>query len=130
MSVKITGMDKLTRELEMKYGKASMQSKVDKALKAGADLFVKSLKEEFESFKDTGASIEEMTISEPYTSSGVRTITVKWKGPKRRYTIIHLNEYGTIKEPKPRGKGAIARTLENSRKAYRKVLRDSLKGGI
>lgn len=130
MSVKITGMDKITRDLESRYGKAAMQSKVDRALRAGAEVFVKELKSQFETFKDTGASIEEMTITEPYDLSGARTITVKWVGPKKRYSLIHLNEFGTIKNPSPRGKGAIARALNNSRLAYRKALRDSLKGGV
>lgn len=130
MSVKISGLDKLQKDLESRLGKAKMQTIVDAALKDGAAVFVKELKSQFESFKDEGESIKEMTTTEPYNLNGVRTITVKWVGPKKRYSIIHLNEFGTIKNPSPRGKGAIARALENSRKAYRKALADRIRSGV
>lgn len=130
MSVKISGLNKLQKELESRLGKAKMQSIVDAALKDGAAVFIQELKSQFESFKDTGESIKEMTATEPYDLAGVRTITVKWVGPNKRYSIIHLNEFGTIKNPSPRGKGAIARALENSRKAYRKALADRIRRGF
>ncbi|SFP80980.1 hypothetical protein SAMN05421839_1771, partial [Halolactibacillus halophilus] len=53
-----------------------------------------------------------------------------WKGPNGRYRIIHLNEWGTINNPNPAGKGAIARALKNSEKAYRDAVRKALKGGL
>ena len=130
MSVKINGMDKLTKDLESRLGETRMQSVVDSALKAGAEVFIKELQSQFESFKDEGYSLEEMTLTEPYDLNGVRTITVKWIGPHKRYSIIHLNEFGTIKNPSPRGKGAIARALNNSRKAYRKALADKIRGAF
>lgn len=118
------------KDLDAKFGPRTMQILTDKALRAGADVFVKELQSQFEDFKDTGASLKEMTLHGPYDLDGARTITVKWKGPKNRYSIIHLNEFGTVKNPSPKGKGAIARALLNSEKAYRKALRDALKGGI
>lgn len=130
MSVKITGMSKLEKELEARYGKAKMQQLTDKALQAGGKVFMKELKAQFEPWKVEGESIKEMTLSEPHDVNGVRTITVKWRGPKKRYTIIHLNEFGTIHAPKPPGKGSIARALDASGKAYKKALKDVLQGGI
>ncbi|WP_432352662.1 hypothetical protein [Sporosarcina sp. A2] len=127
MSVKITGVKNLISSLESKFGPAQMRQIEDEALKAGAKVFKKELIAQFETFKVDGYSIDEMTLTDPYSLNGVRTITVKWKGPHKRYTIIHLNEFGTIKNPSPRGKGAIARALQISQTAYRNALRDKIK---
>ncbi len=57
-----------------------MQAKSDKALNEASEFFIKALKKEFESFKDTGASIEEMTKSKPYTKVGSqeRAVLIEW----------------------------------------------------
>ncbi|MEK5524140.1 hypothetical protein [Heyndrickxia sp. FSL W8-0423] len=130
MSVKITGQEKLLKELEKRFDKAKIQRISDKALLSGAKVFVKELRSQFESFKDTGASIEEITISEPMWIAGVRTIKVHWRGPKGRYRIIHLNEWGTINNPNPPGKGAVARALKNAEKAYRSAIKNAIKEGL
>lgn len=122
MSMKISGMNKLLADIEKHLGKAKMQRVTDAALTAGAKVFVTELKRQFETFRDTGASKDEITISKPYTKGGVRMISVHWRGPKNRYRIIHLNEWGTVKNPNPRGKGKIAAALRNAEKAYRSTL--------
>lgn len=128
MSLQMKGTDKLLNDLEKKLGKARMQAITDQALKEGAKVFVQELEKELESFKDTGASIEEITISPPMTIGGVRTIKIYWRGPKGRYRIIHLNEWGTVKNPNPRGKGAIARAMRNAETAYRNAVIRALRG--
>ncbi|WP_342515417.1 hypothetical protein [Sutcliffiella sp. FSL R7-0096] len=130
MSVKIRGMDKLLKDLEARLGKEAMQRISDKALMDAAEVFVEELKKEFASFRDTGGSIEEITISPIVHVNGVRTIKIHWSGPKGRYRIIHLNEWGTIRNPSPRGKGAVARTLNNSKRAYREALKKAIKEGL
>lgn len=130
MSVKITGMKKLLADLDKKIGAEKMARVSDAALMAGAKVFVEELRRQFESFKDTGASLEEITISKPMLIKGVRTIKVHWRGPKGRYRIIHLNEWGTVKNPNPKGKGAVARALRNSEKSYRKALMNEIRRDI
>ena len=130
MTVNINGLARLERELEQRFGREHMQRISDEGLKAGARVFVAELKRQFETFKDTGASIEEMTISEPFNDGSTRTIKVYWKGPKDRYRIIHLNEFGTVKNPNPRGKGAIARAMRNAEAAYRAAIVAVLRGGL
>ena len=130
MSVKIRGLDKLLQDLEQRFGQQKMQAISDKALKDAANEFVKELKSQFQSFKDTGASIDEITISDIVYVNGARTIKVHWIGPKQRYRIIHLNEWGTIRNPNPRGKGAVARALKSSEKAYREAVKKALKGAV
>lgn len=130
MSVKVKGLSKLLAGLEDKLGQQAMQHISDKALVDAANEFVRVLKQEFESFKATGASIAEITITGPLWENGVRTIKVHWRGPDGRYRIIHLNEWGTINNPSPRGKGAVARALKNSEKAYRDAVKKALQGGL
>lgn len=130
MSVEVTGLNKLLKEIEDRYGKENVQRVSDQALVKGADVFVQELKRQFESFKDTGASIREITVSKPVTISRARTVRVHWKGPDNRYRIIHLNEFGTVKNPTPRGKGAIARAMRNAENAYRAAIVAAVRSGL
>lgn len=130
MSVEIKGVDALQKELERRFGGENMKRISDAALKEAANNFLESLKKELATFKDTGATVEEATLTDPFDKNGVRTISVHWRGPKNRYRIIHLNEYGTIKNPNPKGKGAIARTLKNAESQYRKDIEAVLQRGI
>ncbi|WP_026572498.1 hypothetical protein [Bacillus sp. UNC438CL73TsuS30] len=130
MSVNIRGNNALLAELERRLGAMATQRISDKALKKGAEVFVEELKRQFESFKKTGASIEEITISEPTWSGRTRVVKVHWRGPKDRYRIIHLNEFGTVQNPNPRGKGAIARAMKNCEAAYRAAIARAIRGEI
>ncbi len=139
MSVEIKGMDALQRELERRLGTNAMNSILDEALQSGAKAFMYYLKRELAAFSGvpgtTGATLNEVTFTEPYDLLGTRTITIHWKGPSNRYRIIHLNEFGTIKNPKPKGKGAIARALLNAENAYREAVKKAIErrlrnGGI
>lgn len=135
MSVKIRGMKKLQDDLERKLGKVRMQLVTDQALRAGAKVFVEELKRQVATFSDgigqsEGYTLKEIAVSEPFTQAGVRTIKVHWKGPHGRYRIIHLNEFGTVKNPNPRGKGKIAIALRNSEKEYARVVRKAIRKGM
>lgn len=129
MTVKLKGLKEIERALERKYGRQKMKKISDEALLAGGQVIVKEIKKSFESFKDTGASIDEVTLSRPYSLNGVRTIKVHWKGPEDRYTIIHLNEFGTVKNPNPDGKGSIDRALRSGRDTYFKIVKRHLEKG-
>lgn len=130
MSVEVKGVKQLIAELEKRFGKAKMQQVSDNALLAGAKVFVAELESQFTSFKDTGASIEEITISDPFYRGSERVVAVHWKGSKGRYRIIHLNEFGTVKNPNPAGKGAIARTMRNAESAYLEAIKQAIQEGI
>lgn len=118
MSVVVKGLNKVLMDLEKQLG-AKVTDKVAKeALQAGAKELVKELDTEFEKFKDTGESIREITVGQYENIRGLRRIRVHWQGDQERYRIIHLNEWGTVQNPKPDGFGAIARAMEKSRKSY------------
>ena len=129
MTIKLKGMKEIEKALEKKYGARKMRQITDEALVAGGKVIVKEIKKNFESFEDTGASKDEVTLSKPFTLNGVRTIKIHWKGSKNRYTIIHLNEFGTIKNPNPRGKGAVDRALRSGRDTYFKIVKRELEKG-
>ncbi|UXR32310.1 MULTISPECIES: hypothetical protein [Staphylococcus] len=129
VNVELKSMKKLERELESRYGKAKMKRIVDESLKVGGKVIVENIKRNFEDFKDTGASKAEVKLSAPFTSNGVRIIKIYWKGPKNRWRIIHLNEFGTIKNPNPRGKGAVERAMRSGQEAYVQAIKQRLKRG-
>ncbi|WP_224077591.1 hypothetical protein [Planococcus chinensis] len=112
--------------IQSQLGAQAVERISDQALRDASLVFKSSLISQLETFKDTGATVDEVTFTEPYSVNGVRTITVHWKGPKGRYRVIHLNEYGTVKNPNPRGKGAIARALQASEAAYKRAIAESI----
>lgn len=130
MSVEVNGMDDVLAEIERRLGPQGMQRISDDALASASAVFKSELESQFSSFKDTGASIDEISLTAPYDKNGVRTITVHWKGPKGRYRVIHLNEFGTVKNPNPPGKGAVARALRNSETAYKQAIEQALRGAL
>ncbi|MFB4471775.1 hypothetical protein ACDI16_02255 [Oceanobacillus caeni] len=135
MGVEIKGLKELERELEKRFGKQNVQRISDKALLDGAKVFVKELQVQVKTFSDgkgysQGYTYEEITVSEPMWVGGVRTIKVHWRGPHGRYRVIHLNEWGTVKNPNPRGKGAIARALKNAENAYQKAIMEAVRRGL
>lgn len=130
MSVQVKGLERLQRELEARFGEENMRRISDIALKEAAQVFLAELKKELSTFKDTGATIDEAKLTEPYEKNGVRMISVHWRGPKNRYRIIHLNEFGTVTNPNPKGKGAIARALKNSERAYRETIKKAIERGL
>lgn len=130
MSVKVKGMNKVLNELQSKLSRIQAGQVADAALVAGSSVTVKELKSQLETFKVTGATIEELQVSAPMTVNGVRSVKIYWRGPEQRYRIIHLNEWGTIKNPRPRGKGKIAVGLRNSEKPYRSIVKKVIKAAL
>ena len=127
MSYQIRGLNQMLKDVEERLNGERAQAVKKAALKAGAAAFKKELLSQLETFKDDGHTIEEVQFSEPEMVNGELIVKVFWRGPHHRYSIIHLNEFGTVKHPKPRGKGKIALALRNSEKAYRAAVREVLR---
>ncbi|SUM32129.1 putative phiSLT protein [Staphylococcus gallinarum] len=81
-------------------------------------IFVNELKTQFETFKDTGASIDEMHRSSPYTDrkDNQRAVMISWVGPHERNRLIHLNEHGYDRN----GKKVVPRGFWRNRKNIRR----------
>ena len=132
MSVEVKGVDTLIKQHEDKYGGTKLKQIEDDVLSKGTDFLLKELKENFESFKDTGASIKEMTKTKPYSKNSnlLRAMSIKWEGPLSRQSIIHLNEHGYTRNGKkyiPRGFGVIAKTIRDTEEEYRNIIVKELK---
>jgi hypothetical protein len=130
MAVNVTGLKSLQAELEARYGTRRMIEISSNALLQGAEVIKKELEKNFESFRDTGASIDEITISEATDGPNGRRREIHWVGPKDRYRLIHINEWGTIKNPNPAGKGKVAASLDGGKKMYRQAIKKALEGNL
>lgn len=135
MGVKVEGLNQLLDDLEKRLGKEQLQRISDTGLKNASDVFVRELKSQLRTFSNKqgyseGYTYDEVQVSEPKWEGSERVIKVYWQGPHSRYRIIHLNEWGTVKNPNPAGKGRIAAALKNSEKAYHEAIRRALKEGI
>ncbi|MGX0167494.1 HD superfamily phosphohydrolase [Staphylococcus hominis] len=132
MSVEVKGMDEVLSQLEKRFSSKELVQIEDEALNKGSEVLLKALKSNFESFKATGNTIKEMSVTKPYSKniSVLRAKSIKWKGPTGRYRIIHLNEHGYTRNGKkytPRGFGVIAKTLKEVESEYRNIVIKELK---
>ncbi|RIN99068.1 hypothetical protein [Mammaliicoccus sciuri] len=133
MTVEIKGVQQLVNQLEKKFGVENTKRVNDQALKKAGAYFGKELSSAFETFKDTGASINEIKLTNPMMIQGVRGIKVYWEGPMDRYRLIHLNEWGYTRngiKQTPKGHAVIAKTLKNSEKVYRNIVKDEIRKNL
>lgn len=133
MTIEVKGVQELVNQLEKKLGVENTKRVNDQALKKAGAYFEKELSSAFETFKDTGASKDEIQLSEPMMTQGVRGIKVYWEGPMDRYRLIHLNEWGYTRngtKQYPRGYAVIAKTLKNSERVYRNIIKDEIRKNL
>lgn len=131
MTVTVKGDKEIIAYLEKKYGKSATKRITDFALTKGGQKVVQIIRNNMKSFKDTGESVEETTVSKPMTINGVRTVKIHWRGPKQRYRIIHLNEYGHFdragKWVNTRGKGVIENAMREGRETYFRTVKEEMR---
>ncbi len=131
MTVTVKGDKEIIAYLEKKYGRSATKRITDFALTKGGQKVVQIIKNNMKSFKDTGESVEETTVSKPMTINGVRTVKIHWRGPKQRYRIIHLNEYGHFdrsgKWVNTAGKGVIENAMREGRETYFRTVKEEMR---
>lgn len=131
MTIKMKGDKEIIAYLEKNYGKSATKRITDFALTKGGQKVVQIIKNNMKSFKDTGESVEETTVSKPMTINGVRTVKIHWRGPKQRYRIIHLNEYGHYdrsgKWVNTAGKGVIENAMREGRETYFRTVKEEIR---
>ncbi|MGW9920521.1 hypothetical protein [Staphylococcus hominis] len=131
MTIKMKGDKEIIAYLEKNYGKSATKRITDFALTKGGQKVVQIIKNNMKSFKDTGESVEETTVSKPMTINGVRTVKIHWRGPKQRYRIIHLNEYGHYdrsgKWVNTAGKGVIENAMREGRETYFRTVKEEMR---
>ncbi|WP_210139107.1 hypothetical protein [Staphylococcus sp. GDY8P82P] len=131
MTVTVKGDKEIIAYLEKKYGRSATKRITDFALTKGGQKVVQIIKNNMKSFKDTGESVEETKVSKPMTINGVRTVKIHWRGPKQRYRIIHLNEYGHFdragKWVNTAGKGVIENAMREGRETYFRTVKEEMR---
>ena len=131
MTVTVKGDKEIIAYLEKKYGRSATKRITDFALTKVGQKVVQIIKNNMKSFKDTGESVEETTVSKPMTINGVRTVKIHWRGPKQRYRIIHLNEYGHFdrsgKWVNTAGKGVIENAMREGRETYFRTVKEEMR---
>jgi|SRR5690625_125112 len=132
ITAKIKGTNELFVELEARLGKEVMKRIGETAVKKGAEIVKDELNASIgtEGKYAKGWTVEDTTISDIEMENGIVKGKIHWNGPHKRYRIVHLNEWGTVKLPKPPRKGAIARGLRNSEKKYRDIVKKSIEEGL
>lgn len=131
MTISVKGDKEIIAYLEKKFGKSATKRITDFALTKGGQKVVQIIKRDMGSFKDTGESVSETSLSKPITIGGVRTVKIHWRGPKQRYRIIHLNEYGHYdrsgKWVNTAGKGVIERAMREGRETYFRTVKEEIR---
>lgn len=131
MTISVKGDKEIIAYLEKKFGKSATKRITDFALTKGGQKVIQIIKRDMGSFKDTGESVSETSLSKPMTIGGVRTVKVHWRGPKQRYRIIHLNEFGHYdrsgKWVNTAGKGVIERAMREGRETYFRTVKEEIR---
>ena len=130
MSVEITGMNEILKNLEAKLGKNRTTRVVNKALRNTGDEIVDLVKESVSSYMDTGATYDEVVRSNVKgASSGVKEIDVGWRGDMSRWRLVHLNEFGYTRYGRyirPAGIGKVQAAVDLSKKTAVKQMQSDL----
>lgn len=124
------GIDEVIKALDEQFSERRSSSIQNKAVNEAAEIFKEGLAEAISVYSDTGATVGETTRSRSsIKAGGVRTARVGWNGPKQRYKLIHLNEFGYVRWGKrynPRGMGVIRAYIDKSQNIYMENIRTGL----
>lgn len=120
-NVEFKGVNETLREMEKRLGSTKTRKIAREAVDEGASDVEEQMKWAMMSFKDTGATINEVVKKKATYRNENTEAEIGWNGPKQRYRIIHLNEWGYTRngrQIKPRGFGVITKSLKSSEKIY------------
>lgn len=121
MSIEIRGINELENAIAAAYSGTKARKIRKDAINAGGEVVMEQLKKNFEAFKMTGYSKQEIMRTDAKTKSDIEGLQIGWNGPHGRWRLIHLNEFGYTRKGKqytPRGFGTIQKTVEQTRKGY------------
>lgn len=136
MSIHVKGIKEVEKHLDKKFSKRQMQRITDAALIVAGNKVVELLKQRMSVFEDTGATVRDITLSEPRSVKGVRTVDIHWDmgSQAKRYYIIHLNEFGHYDRGgnwiNPKGKGVIESALKTGREVFFKEVKRQLERAL
>lgn len=132
-NVSIKGVNATLKELEKRLGEKQMQKISRQAINKAGEEIKKDLKQDMKSFRDTGASIDEVVQQNATKKSTGVSGRIGWNGPQNRYKLIHLNEWGYTrfgKQYRPRGFGVIEKSLRGSESKYLETVESELRNNL
>lgn len=122
----ITGIDEVLRNMEKQLGTNKVNRTVNKSLREVGRMIEPDFKEAIGVFKDTGETIDSVTVSGVRRSEGIPGIKIGF-GAGSRWRLVHLNEFGYAKQRNPRGLGVIRRFSDELEGVYPKIIKEKLK---
>lgn len=131
--VEIRGMKETLDNIENTLGDNKMRSVARKAINAGAQKVEAQLKRDLVVFRDTGATIDEVVRQNARQINYKTEAAIGWNGPKKRYRLVHLNEWGYTRKGaqiRPRGFGVIAKSLKSSESMYLNTVVEEVKRSL
>lgn len=132
-NVSIKGVNATLKELEERLGEKQMQKISRQAINKAGEEVKKDLKQDMKSFRDTGASVDEVVQQNATKKSTGVSGRIGWNGPQNRYKLIHLNEWGYTrygKQYRPRGFGVIEKSLKGSENKYLETVESELRSNL
>ena len=133
MSVKVDIQDVL-KSMEKEINNPKTNKIQNDALNKGSQVISSKLTSGFNKFVgtkySTGATRDEITVQRARKTKDGRMASIGWNGPKERYRLIHLNEWGYTRKGKkyrPRMSGTVTNTLKASENDYLNTVYKELK---
>lgn len=117
--------------------KGTQSSRIQNAaINKGAEKVADNTSKAFAKFKgtkySTGATADEVVVQRSRKTQYGRAAKVGWSGPKERYRLIHLNEWGYTRKGKtyrPRMMGTVQKSLDQSEREYFDIVGKELQKG-
>lgn len=120
MSVEIKGMDEVLAKLDQQLGTRKVNAYSKEALTIMGRFLAVQIKNAVASYKDTGATVQEIAVSTPRKKDGTLTVKIGWDGmgSRQRWRLVHLNEFGYTRSGRtyrPRGIGKIQKAYDSNK---------------
>lgn len=136
MTVELRGMEAVLKAMEKQLGERKMTRVVNKTLNDAGEEFKDGLIKAVSTYSNgskesTGATAEEVVRGRSSKRGGSHSLKVGWSGPKNRYKLVHLNEFGYVRWGRrynPRGMGVIRKYIDSAGRTYTLNVRKGLEG--
>ncbi|MFY4479666.1 hypothetical protein [Latilactobacillus sakei] len=120
MSVEIKGMDEVLAKLDQQLGTRKVNAYSKEALTIMGRYLAVQIKNAVASYRDTGATVQEIVVSTPRKKDGTLTVKIGWDGmgSRQRWRLVHLNEFGYTRSGRtyrPRGIGKIQKAYDSNK---------------
>lgn len=127
-------ISEVLKALDKELSESKLGTVQNKAINKGAVVVAEKMKTQLSRFSGTklskGYSGDEVVIQKSRKTQNGRESTIGWNGPKDRYRLIHLNEWGYTKKGKkyrPRLQGTVTESVKDSEKEYLNIVHGELR---